>query len=101
MKLTTYALPFLRKGRVKPEWRRFTPSQLRKFLAEYKAGDEEGAAEWREYAVRETWTFETKRERGDFRRETDLYFSGVRIVAPNGAKAQRRAPNKKKHRARK
>lgn len=89
----------MRKGRPDPEWRRFTPEQLRKFLAEYK--DEEGAAEWREYAVRETWTFQTKSERKTFRKETDLYFSGVRIEAPQGGVTQKRAPNKKRHRGHK
>lgn len=82
--MKTYALPFLRKGQVEPEWRRFTRSQLTKFLAEYKAGDEEGAAEWRSYAVEETWTFPTKTAKGEFKKSTDLYFSGVRIDHPEG-----------------
>lgn len=89
--LTTYALPFLRKGQSEPEWRRFTRSQLTKFLAEYKAGDEEGAAEWRSYAVRETWTFTTKTEKSEFVTDTDLYFSGRRIDEPKGgARYQRK-----------
>src|SRR5579872_6633894 len=83
-KLTTYALPFLRKGQTEPEWRRFTRSQLTKFLAEYKEGDPDGAAEWRSYAVRETWTFPSKDAKSQFRKETDLYFSGVRIDEPQG-----------------
>lgn len=89
--MKTYALPFLRKGRPEPEWRRFTRSQLTKFLAEYKAGDEEGAAEWREYAVEETWTFGTKTEKADFRKDVDLYFSGRRIDQPNGVTRSQRA----------
>lgn len=97
-KLTTYALPFLRKGQTEPEWRRFTREQLAKFLNEYKADDPEGKAEWRSYAVREEWTFTTKTERTEFRREADLYFTGVRISEPQGGVTQRRAPNKKKHR---
>lgn len=97
-KLTTYALPFLRRGESEPEWRRFTREQLKKFLAEYKGDDTEGAAEWRSYAVRETWTFKTKTERAGFRKETDLYFSGVRISEPQGGITQRRKPNKKAHR---
>ncbi|MEB2619739.1 hypothetical protein, partial [Kocuria rosea] len=99
-KLTTYALPFLRKGQTEPEWRRFTREQLAKFLNEYKADDPEGKAEWRSYAVREDWTFGTKTERTEFRREADLYFTGVRISEPQGIKTQRRAPNKKAHRGR-
>ena len=83
-RLKTYALPFLRKGRDEPEWRRFTRAQLTKFLAEYKAGDEEGAAEWRSYAVEETWTFDTKTEKSDFRKDVDLYFTGRRIDEPKG-----------------
>ena len=82
--LTTYALPFLRKGQVEPEWRRFTRAQLTKFLNEYKADDPEGKAEWKSYAVKETWTFTSKAEVADMRRETNLYFSGVRITEPKG-----------------
>lgn len=82
--LTTYALPFLRKGQLEPEWRRFTRSQLTKFLAEYKADDPEGAAEWKSYAVKETWSFDTVAEVRTMRKDTNLYFSGVRIDAPEG-----------------
>ena len=91
---TTYALPFLRKGQVEPEWRRFTRTQLSKFLEEYKGDDPEGKAEWRSYAVKETWTFETLREIADMRRETNLFFSGVRIDEPHG-KIQKKLSNKK------
>lgn len=89
-KLTTYALPFNRRGQLEPEWRRFTRSGLTRFLSEYKAGDEEGAAEWREYAVREQWIFETKPEKSDFRHDIELYFTGVRIDAPHGTIKKRR-----------
>lgn len=94
-KLTTYALPFLRKGSPEREWRRFTGPQLTKFLNEYKSGEPDQAAEWKSYAVREEWSFVTKTERTDFRKSTDLYFSGVRIDEPKGGVTQRRAPNKK------
>jgi len=97
-KMVTYALPFLRKGQLEPEWRRFTHAGLLKFLNEYKADDPEGKAEWRAYAVREEWFFDTPDEKKDMRRETDLYFSGVRIDAPKGGVVQRRKPNKKGHR---
>lgn len=97
-RLTTYALPFLRKGQEEPEWRRFTASGLTKFINEYKADDPEGGAEWKRYAVRETWTFETKTEKSDFRKEADVYFSGVRISEPQGGISQKRRPNKKGHR---
>lgn len=93
--LTTYALPFLRKGQQEPEWRRFTGPQLTKFLAEYKADDPDGAAEWRSYAVKETWTFPTKTDRKVFRSETNLYFSGVRVDGPKG-KIKKRMSNKKR-----
>lgn len=82
-KLTTYALPFRRKGKDN-EWRRFTLKQLTTFLNEYKE-DEEERAEWRRYAVRETWIFDTKGKRDEFKTETDLYFSGRRIEKPNAA----------------
>lgn len=98
VKMVTYALPFLRKGQVEPEWRRFTGPALTKFLNEYKAGEPEAAAEWKSYAVKEEWSFLTKTERSEFKRETDLYFSGVRISEPKGGTAQKRKPNKKKHR---
>lgn len=88
--LTTYALPFLRKGQSEPEWRRFTRTQLTKFLAEYKAGDDEGAAEWRSYAVKETWTFNTKSEVQDMRSEVNTFFSGVRVDQPVGKILKRR-----------
>lgn len=89
--MKTYALPFLRKGQAEPEWRRFTRSQLTKFLAEYKAGDEEGAAEWRSYAIEETWSFPSKTTKSEFKRDTDLYFSGRRIDEPQGgARYQRK-----------
>jgi hypothetical protein len=94
-KLTTYALPFLRKGYAEPEWRRFTRSQLSKFLNEYKADDPEGKAEWRSYAVKEEWTFATKTEKTEFKRETDVYFSGVRISEPKG-KIRKKLKAKKK-----
>lgn len=81
-KLTTYALPFRRKGQKEPEWRRFTLKQLTQFLNEYKDDDEE-RAEWRRYAVRETWTFPTKIKRDEFRHDTDLYFYGRRISEPS------------------
>ena len=81
--LTTYALPFLRKGQQEPEWRRFTYRQLRAFLAEYKPDDEE-AAEWMSYAVAEKWSFDTAAQVAGMRKETNLYFSGVRIAAPEG-----------------
>lgn len=100
--LTTYALPFLRKGQLEPEWRRFTRTQLTKFLNEYKADDPEGAAEWRSYAVKETWTFDTKAEVKEMRKETNYYFSGVRIDAPSGKirKVKRNALRKAKSRSR-
>lgn len=93
--LTTYALPFLRKGQVEPEWRRFTRTQLTKFLNEYKADDPEGAAEWKSYAVKETWTFDTVKEVREMRKETNIYFSGVRIDGPEG-KIRKRLANKKR-----
>lgn len=82
-RLTTYALPFRRKGQPN-EWRRFTLKQLTQFLNEYKE-DEEERAEWRRYAVKETWSFENKSKRDEFKTDTDLYFSGRRIDAPNVA----------------
>lgn len=82
--LTTYALPFLRKGQQEPEWRRFTYKQLRAFLAEYKPDDPEGAAEWLSYAVAEKWSFDTVAQVAGMRKETNLYFSGVRISHPEG-----------------
>jgi hypothetical protein len=101
-KLVTYALPFLRKGQREPEWRRFTAKGLNQFLNEYKADDPEGKAKWKEYAVREEWTFETKTERTDFRHEADLYFSGRRIDEPNGVIRKVHAnQHTKKKRARK
>lgn len=101
--LTTYALPFKRRGQDEPEWRRFTYKGLRAFLAEYKAGDADGAAEWQSYAVRETWTFPptTKTDVAAIKREANMYFTGIRISAPKGGTVQKRAPNKKKHRGRK
>lgn len=95
-KLTTYALPFLRKGESEPEWRRFTHTGLAKFLYEYKTaqGDEEGAKEWRSYAVKEVWTFDTKAEVSGMRRDSNVFFSGVRIDGPSG-KIQKRMSNKK------
>lgn len=91
-KLTTYALPFLRKGQNEPEWRRFTHDGLKKFLAEYKADDPDGAAEWKAYAVRERWTFATLKEVATERREVNVYFSGVRIDEPNGKIVRRIKP---------
>jgi hypothetical protein len=101
-KLTTYALPFLRRGEKEPEWRRFTYKGLRAFLAEYKAGDPEGAAEWQSYAIREEWTFPptTPAEITEIKREANLYFTGTRIDAPKGGIRRRRKPNKKPHRSR-
>lgn len=97
-KLTTYALPFLRKGQEEPEWRRFTYRQLKQFLAEYKPDDPEGAAEWMSYAVAEHWTFPTKQQATDMRRDTNLYFSGRRINEPQGRIRKKIKP---KHRAKK
>jgi hypothetical protein len=94
-KLTTYALPFLRKGQLEPEWRRFTRTQLTKFLEEYKGDDPDGAAEWRSYAVKEEWTFATKQEVSEMRKEINIFFSGVRIDEPHG-KIKKRLKNKKK-----
>jgi hypothetical protein len=74
-RLTTYALPFLRKGRGL-DWRRFTYDQLKNFLAEYKPDDAEGAEEWREYAVRESWTFDSVRKRDTFKRDVERPFFG-------------------------
>lgn len=82
--LTTYALPFLRKGHAEPEWRRFTYKQLRAFMAEYKPDDPAEAAEWMSYAVKEHWTFDTVAQVAGMRKETNLYFSGARISEPNG-----------------
>lgn len=93
-KLTTYALPFLRKGESEPEWRRFTAKQLTQFLNEYKADDPDGKAEWRSYAVKETWTFESKAQVKTMRDETNIYFSGVRIDEPQG-RIRKRLKNKK------
>lgn len=92
--LTTYALPFLRKGEIEPEWRRFTYRQLSKFLEEYKGDDPEGKAEWRSYAVKETWTFERPSDVTEMRRETNLFFSGVRIDEPHG-QIKKKLSNKK------
>lgn len=82
--LTTYALPFLRRGRDEPEWRRFTYTQLQKFMAEYKGDDPDAAEEWMSYAVRESWVFDTPDEKTEFRSEVNLYFSGRRIDEPHG-----------------
>jgi hypothetical protein len=99
-KLTTYALPFLRRGQSEPEWRRFTYKGLRAFLAEYKGGDPEGAAEWQSYAVREEWTFPptTPAEIKEIKTQANLYFTGTRIDEPKGGVRQKRGPNKKRHR---
>lgn len=94
-KLTTYALPFLRKGQDEPEWRRFTYKQLRQFIAEYKADDPEAGAEWMSYAVKEHWTFDTLAQVSEMRKETNVYFSGVRIDEPNG-KIRKRVKRKKR-----
>lgn len=99
--MKTYALPFLRKGHVEPEWRRFTRAQLTKFLNEYKADDPEGRAEWKSYAVEETWTFASKTEKTEFKRETDIFFSGVRIAEPHGVIKKRLRNIKKTKRGRK
>jgi hypothetical protein len=101
-KLTTYALPFLRRGQSDPEWRRFTYKGLRAFLAEYKGGDPEGAAEWQSYAVREEWTFPptTPAEIKEIKTQANLYFTGTRIDEPKGGIRQRRKPNAKAHRGR-
>lgn len=93
--LTTYALPFLRRGQQEPEWRRFTRQQLTKFLAEYKGDDPEAAAEWKSYAVKETWTFDTKAEVKEKRAEVNVFFSGVRISEPHG-KIKKTLPRKKR-----
>lgn len=93
--LTTYALPFLRKGQEEPEWRRFTLKQLNQFLNEYKGDDPEGAAEWKSYAVKEVWTFETKTEVKEMRAEVNVFFSGVRIDEPQG-KIRKQLKNKKR-----
>jgi hypothetical protein len=82
--LTTYALPFLRRGQQEPEWRRFTRTQLRKFMDEYKGDDPEAAEEWMSYAVKETWTFDTKAKVKEKRAEVNVFFSGVRIDQPHG-----------------
>lgn len=94
-KLTTYALPFLRKGKSEPEWRRFTWAQLQKFMVEYKGDDTEGADDWLSYAVRETWTFSNSQEKKEFKTDVDLYFSGRRIDAPHGKIAATRARKRK------
>ena len=96
--LITYALPFKRRGSDDLEWRRFTHAGLNKFLNEYKSDDPEGKAEWKQYAVREVWTFDKPAEKTDMRRKTELYFSGVRISEPQGGVVQKRKPNKKGHR---
>ena len=101
-KLTTYALPFLRKGQEEPEWRRFTYKGLRAFLAEYKPDDPEGAARWQSYAVREEWSFSNVEEKRETKREAELYFSGKRIDKPRGKIRKRIKPrHAKKKRARK
>lgn len=88
-KLTTYALPFLRKGTDEPEWRRFTYKGLITFLHEYKPDDPEGAAEWKAYAVKEHWTFATIKEVTAKRAKANVYFSGIRITGPDGDEVQR------------
>lgn len=95
-KLTTYALPFLRKGQDEPEWHRFTYTGLRKFLADYKPDDPEGAAEWQSYAVAEQWTFDTAKDVTEKRRETNVYFTGVRIAEPKGKIRKKIKRSKKK-----
>lgn len=94
--LTTYALPFHRKGRDEPEWRRFTRNQLIKFLEEYKGDNPDEMNEWKSYAVRETWTFPSRSEQTEMRRDVNLFFSGARIDEPNGEivkKLQRKRRN--------
>ncbi len=52
----------------------------------------EGAARWQSYAVREEWTFPTKAEKSEKRREAELYFSGKRIDEPRGRIRKRIKP---------